>query len=204
MTRQIGGVQYNRAHHGQPSDRSPLVPVSEEKQKKAMQALTKYAFAPDAFKHFSDLYQYLLAQRRGFGFFGNNPDPKIHERILNMQKECLNQLLHPNVLQRITDSQLYGNTYTLDEVMTDLTNSLFQADVKISVNTVRQNVQVNYVERLAKMISADSRYDNISKGMALYELKRIDQMMTTGTSPDGLTKAHREYVKTIIKQALEA
>jgi hypothetical protein len=68
MTRQIGGVQYSRANHGQQSDRNPLVPVAEDKQKKAMTALTKYAFAPDAFKHFSDLYQHLLAQRRGFGF----------------------------------------------------------------------------------------------------------------------------------------
>jgi len=204
MTRQIGGVHYSRANHGQESSRSPLVPVAEEKQKKAMQALSKYAFAPDAFKHFSDLYQYLLAQRRGFNFFGNNPDPHIHERILNMQKECLNQLLHPNVLTRITDSQLYGNTYSLDEVMTDLTNSIFQADAKSSVTTIRQNLQINYLERLVKITSADGKYDSVSKGMAIFELKRIDQMMTSGSSPDGLTKAHREHVRTIIKKALEA
>ena len=121
-----------------------------------------------------------------------------------MQKECLNHLLHENVLQRITDSQLYGNTYSLDEYLVELTNSIFSADAKSSVNTMRQNLQIEYVNRLASMLDEKSRYDNVSKSMALSELKRIDTMMSTGSSPDALTKAHRDHVRTIVKNALEA
>jgi hypothetical protein len=204
MTRQIGGVHYNRANHGQPTDRNPLVPVSEDKQRAAMKALEKYAFGPQAWSASSDLLQFLLPQRRGFDHFGQNQDPHIHQRILNMQRECLNHLLHPEVMQRITDSQLYGNTYTLDKVMTELTNAIFQADAKSSVSTIRQNLQVMYVETLVKGLASDSRHDRVSRGMMLSEMKRIDQMMASGVSPDGLTKAHRDHVRTIIRKALES
>ncbi len=203
MTRQIGGVHYNRAVPNQDANAIPLQPVKEEKQKAAMKALEKYAFAPNAWDNAATLYSYLLEQRRGFGHFGSNPDPSVHARVLSMQKECLNHLLHPNVLARITDSKLYGNTYTLDKMMTDLTNAVFQADAKSTVNTFRQNVQVEYVNRLIKINDEKSSYDNLSKAMAWSELKKIDTMMLGGASGDALTKAHREYVRLLIKQASE-
>lgn len=204
MTRQIGGVHYDRSYFGQDTKVRPFEPVSEEKQKAAMAALAKYAFSPTAFDKASGVYNYLLEQRRGFNHFSSNEDPHIHQRFLFMQKECLNHLLHENVLQRITDSQLYGNTYSLDEYLVELTNSIFSADAKTTVNTMRQNLQIEYVNRLAAMLDEKSRYDNVSKSMALSELKRIDSMMATGASPDALTKAHRDHVRSIVKNALEA
>lgn len=202
MSRQIGGVHYDRAYPGQGSLVKPLEPVSEAKQKAAMAALSKYAFAPDAFNKAQDQFNYLLSQRRGFNHFSNNPDPRIHTRILAMQEEVLNHLLHENVMQRITDSQLYGNKYTLDKVMTDLTNAIFSADASGNVNTMRQNLQVEYTQRLASMFDEKSKYDHVSKGFALSELKRIDKMMATGAG-DALTKAHREHVRFVVKQVME-
>jgi hypothetical protein len=203
MTRQIGGVHYDRSFNGQNTTKKPLEPVSEEKQKAAMASLAKYAFAPDAFKAATPLLNYLLEQRRGFSHFSNNEDPHMHDRILGMQEECLNHLLHPVVLQRITDSQLYGNTYTLDEMFTELTNAIFMADAKSSVNSIRQNIQLEYVKRLTSMLGEKSKYDNVSQSMAIFELKRIDTMEAGAASPDTLTKAHREHVRTLIKQAME-
>jgi hypothetical protein len=203
MTRQIGGVHYDRSFAGQGASVRPFEPVSEAKQKAAMQALSKYAFSPNAFDAASSLYNYLLAQRRGFDHFVRNQDPHIHARVADMQQQCLAQLLHENVLMRVTDSQLYGNTYGIDKYMTDLTNAIFQADAKTSVNTFRQNLQIMYVESLARILDPKSRYDHISQGFALFELKRIDAMMSAGASPDALTKAHRDHVRTIIKQTME-
>lgn len=204
MTRQIGGVHYDRSFVGQGATVRPFEPVKEETQKAAMSALAKYAFSPEAFNSSSELYNYMLAQRRGFDHFVRNQDPHIHQRVLEMQRQCLNHLLHENVLQRITDSQLYGNTYTLDEVMMDLTNAIFQADLKSKVNTFRQNLQIMYVEQLATFIDPKSKYDNVSKSMALSELKRIDLQMASAVSADPLTKAHREHVRAIVKNAMEA
>lgn len=203
MTRQIGGVHFDRSMVGQGATVRPFEPVSEEKQRAAMAALAKYAFAPNAFDRATDLYNYLQEQRRGFRHFPYNIDPHIHERVLTMQVGCLQHLMYHGVLQRITDSQLYGNTYSIDEMMNDLTNALFQADLKTKVNTFRQNIQIYYIERLVEMTDPKSKYDHVSQSVAWSEMKRIDAMMATAVSADPLTKAHREHVRLLIKKALD-
>jgi hypothetical protein len=121
-----------------------------------------------------------------------------------MQMACLSHLLHPNVLKRITDSQMYGNDYDLGTYMDDLTDAIFKADLRSNVNTKRQNLQVAYTESLARVLNPKAKYDNISVGMALYELDRIERMMKSASSPSVLTKAHRAHVLQIIKDAKEA
>jgi Met-zincin/Domain of unknown function (DUF5117) len=203
MTRQIAGVHYDRSFGGQQAPVRPLEPVSEDKQRAAMKALDKYAFSPTAFDAGMGLLNYLLEQRRGFSHFSNNQDPHLHQRILGMQRECLNHLLHPTVLQRMLDSKLYGNTYTIDEYFTDLTNSIFQADLKTPVVTLRQNLQIEYVNRMVEAFGEKSRYDHVSKSMMVGELKRIDSLMAANVGADALTKAHREHIRMLIRQVME-
>lgn len=204
MTRQIGGVHFDRSFVGQGTIVRPFEPVSEANQRAAVKALAQYAFAPDAFNAASGLYNYLLAQRRGFDHFVRNQDPHIHDRVKEMQRQCLQHLLHENVLTRITDSQLYGNTYTIDEYLVELTNAVFQSDMKTTVNTFRQNLQIMYLESLVQILDPKGRYDSISKSMALSEINRIDKMMITAASPDALTKAHRDHLRKIVANALES
>lgn len=202
MTRQIGGVHFDRSYPGQESGNTPYTPVSEVDQKAAMSALTKYAFAPGAFEIPEGLYSHLQHQRRGFNHFVNNEDPRIHGRILSMQTQCLTHLLHPNVTTRILDSEMYGNTYTLDEVMTDLTNAIFKSDLKKDVSTARQNIQVEYAKRLIGMNGEKSRHSHSAKGMAIYELNRIKKSMQSAYSPSTLTKAHRQHIIKLINDAM--
>lgn len=203
MTRQIGGVRYNRAHPSQQSE-APLQPVSEADQLAAMAALKKYAFAPDAFDAAESVYGYLQSQRRGFGFFAQPEDPKIHSRIISAQKNALNHLLHPRVMQRITDATAYGNTYRLDEYMNDLTDAIFKADLRSSVNTSRQQLQIEYVKRLISVLDPEKKYDTVSQTMALATLKQIQRDQRNASSPDGLTRAHRGHVMFLIEKALES
>jgi hypothetical protein len=204
MTRQIGGVHFQRSLHGQESETKPYTPVSEADQKAAMKALAKYAFAPDAFSVPDEIFNYLQRQRRGFDHFSANDDPRIHDRILAIQVGCLSHLLHPNVLKRITDSQMYGNTYDLGSYMDDLTDAIFKADLRTNVNSTRQNLQIEYTERLTAMLSSKAKFDHISVSMALYELDRIDKMMKSASSLSVLTKAHRAHVIQMIKDAKDA
>lgn len=201
MTRQIGGVRYDRSMKGD-TENKPLEPVSEADQKAAMKALDRFVFSPDAFKAPDDLFNYLLPQRRGFNHFVMTDDPKLQERYLMIQSNCLSHLLHPNTTQRIINSQQYGNTYELDEMMTDLTNAVFKADINGTVNITRQQLQVMYVKRLVNMISPKSKYAYAAQSMAWYELQRIDKMMNSNAG-DTQTKAHRSYVKQLIEQAEE-
>ncbi len=159
--------------------------------------MSKYAFAPNAFDQWSGVYAHLLKQRRGFGHFSDNDDPNIHARVLSIQRGTLSHLLHPNVMERFSDVALYGNKYTIDTYMNDLTSAIFSADLTGNVNTFRQNLQVEYTERLIKALEPKSTYDNVAQGMINQTLNNIDNMMKSA-SGDALTKAHRAHVRQII------
>lgn len=203
MTRQIGGVHINRAVVGQEEGSVPFTPVSEARQREAMQALANYAFAPDAFEDNDDLYRYLMQQRRGFSHFGANEDPHILDRVKMAQASCLAHLLHPTVLKRIIDSQQYGNTYTLDEYMTELTDAIFKADLRGKVNSRRQNLQIMYIKGLIAVLGEKSAHGTHARSMALFELSRIKKQLASASSPDTMTKAHRAHVLLLIDEALE-
>ncbi len=203
ISRYIGGVYVDRAMNGQAGATQPYTPVEREKQKKAMKALNDYVFANNAFTVPNELYNYTARQRRGYNFFGGPEDPKIHARVLGMQRNVLRHLLHPNTTQRITDSELYGNKYKLSEMMTDLNNAIFKADIYGSVNSFRQNLQLEYTNMLIGTLTGkqSSRYTHATKSMALYNLKNIRRM----AAPSGniSSRAHKQHLRTLIDNALK-
>lgn len=204
MTRQIGGVYRDRAFIGQEgAAEHPFIPVPEEKQKEAMNSLSKYLFAPDAFDNSHDVYSHLQTQRRGFNFFGNSEDPKIHDLVLGMQRNALSHLLHQNTMKRVTDSRTYGNSYAVADVVGDLTEAIFGADARGNVNTFRQNLQIDYVNRLTSILESDN-HDHIAKSAALYNLQNINTMMDSKGSVNNETRAHAAHVKLLIEKALES
>ncbi|HUG39389.1 MAG TPA: zinc-dependent metalloprotease [Longimicrobiales bacterium] len=205
ISRYIGGVYVDRGMQGQPGHSRPFTPVSRADQKRAMAALSRSMFAPDAWRAPSELAAHLAMQRRGFDFFAGTEDPKLHDRALNAQRGVLAHLLHPAVLQRITDTRLYGNEYPLAEMLTDLTDAIFAADRNAGINTFRQNLQVEYVNRLAGIIreSETNRYDHVSRGLALANLQRIDTMMA-GRTGNAETRAHAQHVRHIVRKAVDA
>lgn len=201
MTRQIGGVYVNRAFEGQPTKVDPLTPVPYETQKAAMTALTKYAFAPNVFEVDDNLMRHLQMQRRGFGFFRSGEDPKISDRNLRTQSMLLAHLLHPNVLKRITDSELYGNKYKLSEYLGDLTDAMFKADRKTAVSSARQNLQLLYTKNLISYLGNKKTLFN-TRSQVLYQLNEILKIAKE-SSADVATKAHKMHLKLIIEKALE-
>lgn len=211
VTRYIGGVYIDRALAGQAGETQPFTPVPLQTQKEAMQVLHQYGFGTQAFAAPSDVYNYLQMQRRGFNHFGSNEDPKIHDRILAFQKNLLGHLLHPTLLKRITDTQLYGNQYSLSEVLTDLTNAIIKDDLRTAVSPMRQNLQLEYVHRLINIIQPNGSgkdsaksYDHIAQSAALYQLNQINSAMRSANTTDIDTKAHRQHIVFKINKALEA
>ena len=204
VSRFIGGVYVDRAMVGQKGQSMPYTPVSYLDQKRAMETLSKHVFSPDAFNSPNDLYNYLAMQRRGFDFFRGPEDPKIHSQVLSYQTNILKHILHPNTLQRIVDSELYGNNYGLSLMMTDLNNAIFKKDAQTSVNSFRQNLQVAYTKKLISMVTGNSagKYISSAKAMAIYTLKNIDKK-AINDSGDVSTKAHRLHLRTLIDNALK-
>lgn len=203
ISRYIGGVMVNRNFVGQDSSSKPFTPISFAEQKRAMQLLTKYAFSKNAFKTPNTIYAYLQMQRRGYDFRKENEDPKIHDRTLNTQRAVLDQLLNNTVMQRITDSKLYGNKYSLTSVMNDLTNGIFSEDLGGNVSSIRQNLQEEYTSRLLAIIDTKSSYSYLSKSAAFGEVKRILTWMQSNTGGDASTVSHRAHLAFIIGKALD-
>ena len=198
IARYVGGVFVDRSFIGQAGATTPLIPVDYKEQKRAMDVLTKYAFAPDAFTVQSDLYNYLQLQRRGFNFFGSNEDPKIHSRILGYQTTIMAHLLNATMLRRLTDTKLYGNKYSVLEMMNDLTKACFAADAS-NPNSFRQNLQNAYVENIIALFKS-GRYDAVSQAAALSQLKQVGNICKGGTTDEA--KAHYANLKLKIDQAL--
>jgi len=203
MSRQIGGVYVDRSFAGDGGTQKPFTPVSYQKQKEAMKSIAQYGFSPSGMKPSSDLYSYLQQQRRGFNHFSYNEDPKLHDRMLAIHRDVLNQLLHSATWQRIIDSELYGNAYKLSEFSTDLTESIFKDDLTSSVSYMRQNLQTEYVQHLGKIVAQNSTYNHVSKAVAFAELNNIKKMITKTVSPEKSTKAHRDYLAYSIDRILD-
>ncbi len=202
VSRFIGGVYVDRSYAGQKSPNKPFTPVSEAYQKKAMALLNTYLFAPNAFAADASLFPYLQLQRRGFGFFNGTEDVKPANTISSIQLNTLAHILHPVTLSRINNSGLYGNTYSVAEVMNDLTKNIFQADLGGTVNLYRQNLQTEFVKGAAGIIEAKTGYDNASKAAALYTLKKVKTMLAGAASPDEQTRAHRAALVFLIDKAI--
>ena len=205
ISRHIGGVQVNRAFAGQDTSNVPLTPLTLAEQKLAMDALARYAFAPEAFAQPGELLQHLQQQRRGWTTPSTGEDPKLHDRVLNMQKAVIAHLLHPNTLGRIVDSELYGNKYGLATVFSDLTKAIFDADKTTAVNSTRQNLQVEYVQQLANILDAKnaSKYNHVARSNALYQLQQIKTMQQRAPVINTPTSAHRAHVVHLVDKALE-
>lgn len=203
LSRYIGGVYVNRSVVGQAGATTPFVPVTLADQQRAMAGLADHLFAPEALSASADLYSHLQEQRRLWNFWGETEDPKVHEWLLALQRGVLAHLLHPTVMTRITDSRLLGNEYPLADVMNDLTDAIFAADLRGEVSTFRQNLQLEYVSRLIDIVTGNEDYDYPSQSIALYHLRTIEKMMGGKRRGNIETRAHTANILYVIRRALE-
>ena len=205
LSRYVGGVYIDRTPAGQGGAAHPYTPVSLADQKRVIAALRTHVFAPDAVSASADLVSHLQQQRRSFDFFSVTEDPKLHEWTLTMQKGVLDHLLHPVTMKRITDSRLYGNKYDLAMLMDDLNDAIFAADARGDINTQRQNLQLEYVNRLAAMVKGDKKaaYDYPSQSIALLQLDELRQELRGNRKGNTETKAHRRHLQFVIESALD-
>jgi hypothetical protein len=205
ISRYVGGVYVERVAPGSAAPKQPYTPVSYTDQKRAMKALAKYAFAPNAMDVPDSLAPYLQKQRRGYNFFADSEDPKLHDQVENAQMQVLMHLLSPSVLQRLTDSREYGNLYSVGEMMTDLSDAIFKDDMAGSVNSHRQVLQINYVKYLTAIAGFKNAvpYDNISQARATAQLLDLQKKLKLAVSPDKDTRDHRTYLLELIDKAFD-
>jgi len=204
MSRFVGGVYIDRSMHAQDGGAAePFIPVPAEKQRLAMTHIRNDIFAPEAFTFSPTLIAKLQMERRGFDFFDldANEDPKVHQSVLAIQKDVLEQLLHKNTLARIIDSSLYGNAYSLEEFMESLHASILTGDPAAGVNSFREALQIEYVERLIKVSGLEDASSS-PKAASSQAMLLLEQLALDPGVPDSPPR-HSRYLERRVKKALE-
>lgn len=203
VSRYIGGVYVDRSFPEQKSPTKPYTPVPLAVQKKAMEVLSKYVFAPDAFDADKQVFPYLQLQRRGFNQPQNGEDYKVNNNILALQVNgSLGHILSPVTLQRINNTRMYGNQYSVADIMNDLVKAIFDADINGNVNVHRQNLQSSFVSSIIKLTGEKSQADDISISAAAYTLRKLKTKLSSAVSSNDETKAHRSNLIFQIDKAL--
>lgn len=201
LSRYLGGVYVDRSFAGQEKNAKPYTPVPVDYQKKALNTLSTYIFAPDAFTSDTYLFPYLQRQRRGFNFFGRPENPKPEDIVLDLQGYVLDYIMYPVTMQRMNSTTLYGNTYASADVLKDVADMIFDADLKTDVNLYRQNIQTEYVKKLIAT-QGNSSYDYASVAASLNTIKLIKEKLKKANSPNEQTTAHRANLMFMIDKAL--
>ena len=201
ISRHIGGVYVERYDPQNVSTKKPYMPAPSDEQRRAMDLLNKYAFSNEAFPINSELLQLVQVERRMFDLYGEHEDPQMHKLILSVQDRVLDHILSPWTLYRISDTQLYGNDYSVNEVINELTQAIFTGDQNNEVSSIRRNLQTAYVRRLFGILAQDY-YDELSVA-AVYTSLRDIQKIVRKSSNDTATKSHRKLISWIIESGLD-
>jgi hypothetical protein len=81
-------------------------------------------------------------------------------------------------------------------VVGDLSEAIFAADITSSVNTRRQQLQREYLEKLLLIAdpASGSEHDHVSRGIAVYNIKQIEDrirsLVEQPATGDLSTRAH--------------
>ena len=168
VAQQIGGVYVNKISSFQ-NDATVLEPVPYSKQKQAMALLSEKVFANGSMNYDSKILANLMYERGTKSSSGNN-DPDFHALVLSSQSNILRNILHPEVMKRLVNSSLYGNTYMPAEVLYDLNEAIFVS--RETPDTFKRNLQATYVDLLIDGFN-NGNYDNVSKAEIFQAINEI-------------------------------
>jgi hypothetical protein len=205
VSRYVGGVYVDRSVVGQPgAAEAPFVPVSAAEQRRALRTLGETVFGPDAFDFPPELIARLQPERRGFDALRRAEEPRVQAYVRDAQNSVLAHLLHPRVLNRLTDSLAYGGDYSTHAMLRDLTREIFKGDPWGRPNVYRRNLQIQYIDRLIAVEEASS-LQHVPAVAVRDTLRRIAGMNHSwDVWLDAETRAHRRYIRERIAAALDA
>jgi hypothetical protein len=202
ISRYIGGVYVERFEPNQNAG-NPYSAVSKEEQLRALELLNKFVFSDEALKIPENYAYFLQSQRRGFGFMSGTENPKIHQRNLQIQQSVLDQLMNPTMWTRIIDSKYYGNTYSLDSYLGDLTNNIMQFSQTSPYSSHRIMLQTEFVQRLLKVVDLKNPangYDAYAKAEAMKQLQRIKKWSDSNVGT--VVSGNKMYISMLINSQL--
>ena len=200
VSRYVGGVYIERSYFSD-QESIPYQAVDMELQLNVLDFFERYVFSTEVLKEANVVAAYLQPYRRGFNGRGKNEDPKMYDEILRIQKVALDHLLHPVVLKRLNDSRFYGGELEAIKVLEKLTHSIFYKDRKGKISLQRQNLQIEYLQRLLKLIHSKKTSHTVKS--AVHQQFNTILDVTKSSSGGSTTISHRGYIQYQVLQYLE-
>ena len=214
IAKYVGAEHANRDHKGDPSARDPLVPVSPAKQREGLKFLQDHIFSDKPFNFPPDLLRKLAVERWyhwGTGY--SSTDFPLYNRVLNIQKVALNQLLSPRVLQRVLTNSIKtdkdAKPLTVAEIFRTVTDGVWsdlpvgEEKKEFTSSVIRRNLQREHLKKLTNLVLGEK-----AGGGSFYEY--IMMMMEGGgggaVPPDArsLARFHLRELGKRIDAALKA
>ena len=85
--------------------------------------------------------------------------------------------------------------------MFDLRNYIFDNGDSYNISTLKQNLQISFVNRLLRIVDDKSNFDNISKASAYNNLEWLLENINS-ISGNISTRQHNKYIKYIFNAQL--
>ncbi len=203
----VGGEYSYRDHRGDPDARTPLELVPVEKQKQAIEFLSKNILSDDSF----DFSPHLLKRMppEYWTHWGTNwmytPSYQfdIHQRVLGIQGIVLSRFLDSGVLRSIQNIELHaedGQTaLTMAQVFDALSDAIWselKSEEEVVISTLRRNLQREHVRRLGRMVLGPK-----ASGVYGFLVMDIDSLVGLSGSPPADARAlARLHLRRIGKQ----
>jgi hypothetical protein len=219
----IGGQTISRDFKGGENGHDPITPIPGEKQREALEFLSKNIMVGDAF-HFSPVLLRRLTTDNWshWGseslFYGGGVDYPIFDRVLAVQRLVLNRCFDPGVLSRLQNQELQSNKdakpLKMSEVFQTMTDAIWgQSDAAkdSSTATMRRNLQREHLARLCRMVIGqrgspygdmysyvvflgNSRTPADAKSLARYHLQRIGDKIDRSLNSNSLDDTTRAHL----------
>jgi hypothetical protein len=213
LVRQIGGVRTLRDHPG--SGRDPLLPTDAYTQRKALELIAHNVLSIDGLAVTPALQRRLVPD---FDDRGDNPtlptDYPVPQRLLDLQRAVLNQLMSDAVAARILDSVGKADrpeaAFQLSELYERLNRDIWGELAKGgNISATRRELQREHVNRVASsvvrpnpMARADAR--SLLRAQALQLQAQLDKALKRRGTMDAETRAHLQDSADTLSQALSA
>ncbi|HMO45656.1 MAG TPA: zinc-dependent metalloprotease [Rubrivivax sp.] len=213
LVRQIGGVRTLRDHPG--SGRDPLQPADAATQRAALDLIARHVLAIDGLAVTPTLQRRLAPD---FDDRGDNPalatDYPVPQRLLDLQRMVLSQLLSDAVAARILDSVGKADrpqaAFQLAELYQRLSRDVWsELHSGGNISATRRELQRDHVNRVATALlrpSPQARADarSLLRQQALWLQAQLDKSLKRPQPLDAATRAHLQDSADTLAQALGA
>lgn len=211
LTRFIGALQLRRNFPNDPNAQPPLKPLSGAEQRRALNLLATYIFAPTAF-NFPKGYYEKLAPNPYDGFSGGAipADSPVRDFLSNIQRLTLSRLLAADTLRRVANNEFkaVNDPFTLAELFETLYGVIWDEAIKGngSVPTLRRQLQRHHLQLLVDMLVKNQPVPDDAKMLARYQLRELRNLLAKRltTAKDTYTRAHYTEAIDLIDKALNA